>query len=121
MKTFNHHKIATLTIAMMGVAFFALGAHADETSSVTVRYSDLKPNSTADAMVLCQRIHTAAIKVCSDGDGRRLKVAMAIKACEDQAIARSVLAVNNVQLTHVANEHGLVPAISPVRRFFSSS
>jgi hypothetical protein len=59
MKTFNHNKLATATTAMLGVAFFASGAHADEASSVTVRYSDLKPNSTAGAMVLYQRIHTA--------------------------------------------------------------
>ena len=107
MKTLNHSKLALVTIAMMGVVFFASAVHADEANSVTVRYSDLKPNSTAAAMVLYQRIHTAAIKVCGDGDGRQLKVAVAVKACEDQAVEKSVLAVNNVQLTQVANEHGL--------------
>ena len=61
----------------------------------------LEPLGTA------MRDASAAIKVCGDGDTRQLKVAMAVKACEDQAVERSVLAVNNVQLTQVANEHGL--------------
>jgi UrcA family protein len=107
MKTFNHNKLATVTLALLGVAFFAAGAHADQANSITVRYSDLKPNSAVSAKVLYQRIHTAAMKVCGDEDSRQLNHAAAVKACEDQAVERSVRAVNQAQLTHIANEHGL--------------
>jgi UrcA family protein len=106
MKTFNHNKLATVAVAMLGIAFFAAGAHADEAKSVTVRYSDLKPNSAAGAQALYQRIRAAADQVCGDAHARQLDRAVAAKACLDQAIENSVHAVNNVQLTHVANEHG---------------
>jgi UrcA family protein len=106
MKTFNHNKIAAVA-SVMAIALFAAGAQADEANSFTVRYSDLNLNTAAGATVLYQRIHRAAKDVCGEVDAQSLKVAAAVKACEDQAIERSVRAVNNDQLTGVANQHGL--------------
>jgi UrcA family protein len=106
MKTFKHNKFATVAVAMLGVVFFVAGAHAQETNSLTVRYSDLNLNSAAGAKVLYQRIRTAAKQLCGDVDDRQLGRAAVAKACLDQTIENSVRAVNNMQLTRVANEHG---------------
>ena len=108
MGTFKHNKLATVAVALLGVAFLVTGAHAHETNGLTVRYSDLNLNSAAGAKVLYQRIRAAAKQVCGDIDDRQLGRAAAAKACLDQAIENSVRAVNNVQLTHVANEQGYV-------------
>jgi len=109
MKTFSKNLVLA-TVAILGVASLAVGAHADESAlganSRTVRYSDLNLNTAAGANVLYQRIRGAAKQVCGDMDSRRLGEAAAAKACMDRAIVSSVSAVNSVQLTSTANAHG---------------
>jgi UrcA family protein len=111
MKTFNHTtKFAAVSVAVLGLGFFAAGAQAGEAAqganSVTVRYSDLDLNTAAGAKVLYQRIHSAAERVCGDVNSRQLDQAAAAKACLDQAVANSVHAVKNEQFTNIASQHG---------------
>ena len=65
MKTINYSKnIALATVAALGVASLAIGAHADESvvpvPARTVRYSDLNLDTQAGAEVLYKRIRDAA-------------------------------------------------------------
>jgi UrcA family protein len=116
MKTFNSKNIALAMVATMGVALFAVGAHAAEASpgvdSRAVHYADLNLNTAAGAKVLYMRIRMAAGQVCGDAGSRQLEQAAAAKACLERAIRSSIRAVNSVQLARVANEHGYPVEIS---------
>jgi UrcA family protein len=112
MKTFNHNKFAMVSAAVLGVALFASGAHADEAglgaNRVTVSYSDLNLNTAAGAKVLYQRIQSAAERVCGDVYSRQLDQAAVAKACVDKAMVNSVHAIKKEEFTHIASEHGYV-------------
>ena len=116
MKTINYSKnIALATVAALGVASLAIGAHADESvvraPARTVHYSDLNLNTQAGAEVLYKRIRSAAEQVCGDVGSRRLEEAAEARACVDQAVVASVRAVNNLHLTNTYNSHfGLAQA-----------
>jgi UrcA family protein len=110
MKTINYSKnIALVTVAALGVASLAIGAHADEAvvrvPTRTVHYSDLNLNTQAGAEVLYKRIRNAAEQVCGDVGSRQLEEAAAARACVDQAAIASIRAVNNLQLTNTYNSH----------------
>jgi UrcA family protein len=108
MKTINYSKnIALATVAALGVASLAIGAHAGESvvgvPARTVHYSDLNLNTQAGAEVLYKRIRSAAEQVCGDVGSRQLEEAAAARACVDQAVVASIRAVNNLQLTNTYN------------------
>jgi UrcA family protein len=110
MKTINYSKnIALATVAALGVASLAIGAHADESvvrvPARTVHYSDLNLNTQAGAEVLYRRIRGAAEQVCGDVGSKQLEEAMAARACVDQAVVASIRAVNNLHLTNTYNSH----------------
>ena len=109
MKTFNSSKkVALFAVALLGATSFASGAQAGDIGpdGRTVQYADLNLNTSAGAKVLYRRIRNAAKQVCGDEDSRQADVAAAAKACVDQAIVASVRAVNQQQLTRIAEAHG---------------
>jgi UrcA family protein len=67
--------------------------------ALTVHYSDLNLDTQAGAAVLYQRIRHAAEQVCGKADSRRLDEMVVVQNCMDKAIASSVSAVGNAQLT----------------------
>jgi UrcA family protein len=110
MKTINYSKnIAMATVAALGVASLAMGAHADESVAQvparTVHYSDLNLNTQAGAEMLYGRIRRAAGQVCGDVGSRQLADATAARICVDRAVTASVRAVNNQRLTNTYNAH----------------
>jgi UrcA family protein len=76
-------------------------ARADEAPQVNVKYADLNLGTTAGATALYQRIRRAANEVCPATDDRELPAKAVAKACADQAVARAVATVDNVNLTKV--------------------
>ncbi len=106
MKTFtlrNRKNIlfaAVAAVSFASVAQLAQAADAvDAPPALTVHYSDLNLDSPAGAAVLYQRIRRAAEQVCGKADSRRLDAMVAAQNCMDKAIAASVSAVGNAQLT----------------------
>lgn len=97
MKTFNHRSIALAAVAALGVATFAVRAHADEADvrlpARTVHYADLNLNTRAGADKFHQRIRGAAEQVCGDVWSRQLAEAMTARACVDRAVAAGTRAV----------------------------
>jgi UrcA family protein len=117
MKAINYSKnIALATVAALGVASLAIGAHADESVAEvptrTVHYSDLNIDTQAGAEVLYKRIRGAAEHVCGDVSYSELAKAAAARACIDRAVGASVRAVNNPRLTDVYNAHTGVARIA---------
>jgi UrcA family protein len=110
MNTFTQNRknlIAAVAAVLFGSA--AVAAHADtvnDVPAVTVRYADLNLDTQAGVAALYNRIHNAAVQVCGDVDSRQLEEAVAAKACVDRAIAASVNAVQNPQLTRAYVVHG---------------
>ena len=110
MKTINYSKnIALATVAALGVASLALGAHADESVDRvpvrTVHYSDLNLNTQAGAEVLYHRIRSAAEQVCGDVGSRQLAESAAARACVDRAVTAGVRTVNSRLLTSIYDKH----------------
>jgi UrcA family protein len=89
----NSRNIALAFVAALGMA--SIAAHASEVRvlTVTVHYSDLKPQQAAGAKVLYRRIRNAAEQVCGDEGSRQLQEAMAARACVDQAVLAGIRAV----------------------------
>lgn len=114
MKTINYSKnIALAAVAALGVASFAIAAHADEVQvpARTVRYADLNLDTQVGTEVLYRRIRNAAEQVCGDVGSRQLEEAMAARACVDQAVVASIRAVNSPRLTNTYNAHvGVTPS-----------
>jgi len=81
-------------------------AAADAASSVQVNYRDLNLATEQGTQALYGRIVSAARKVCAPSDIRVLGEVAAARACEAQAVARAVHAVNNPRLaaTHSAHQ-----------------
>ncbi len=76
-------------------------ARADEVQQVHVKYADLNLGTITGATALYQRIRRAANEVCPATDDRELAAKAPAIACADQAVARAVATVDNVNLTQV--------------------
>ena len=115
MKTRNPTKqVALASLAAIGIAFAAVGAHADDAFANaperTVRYADLNLNTAAGISVLYSRIRAAAEQVCDGVNSRRLEEEREAKACVARALQASVRSVNNARLTEAYDTHmGVAP------------
>jgi UrcA family protein len=87
--------VTFVSVAQMAQAADVAGAR----PALTVHYSDLNLDTPAGAAVLYQRIRHAAEQVCGKVDSRRLDEMVVAQSCMDKAIASSVSAVGNAQLT----------------------
>jgi UrcA family protein len=97
---------AVAAVSLVSVAHVAQAADVlNNKPSLTVLNSDLNLNTDAGVVSLYHRIHHAAEQVCGKADPRRLDQAVAAKACVDQAVAASVSAVGNQQLTRELVAH----------------
>ncbi len=106
MKTFtlqNSKNVIFGALAAVSIASVAQMAQADAVvgsrPALTVRYSDLNLDTQAGAATLYQRIRHAAAQVCGKVDSRRLDEVIAAQGCMNEAVASSVAAVGNAQLT----------------------
>jgi UrcA family protein len=106
MKTFtlrNSKHILFAAVAAVSLASMAQMAQAadagNDRAALTVHYSDLNLDTPAGAAALYQRIRHAAEQVCGKADSRRLDEMVVTQDCMDKAIASSVSAVGNAQLT----------------------
>jgi UrcA family protein len=85
-------------------------AHAAATAdaaapSVRVNYHDLNLATEQGTQALYGRIVSAARKVCAPSDIRILVEVAAAQACEAQAVAHAVRAVNNPRLAATYSAH----------------
>ena len=106
MKTFTLRNSKNFLFAAVAAVSFASVAQIAQAADVindrpalTVRYSDLNLDTQAGAAALYQRIRHAAEQVCGKADSRRLDEVVAAKDCMVKAVASSVAAVGNAQLT----------------------
>jgi UrcA family protein len=97
---------ACLIVGASATAYAA--APADASASVRVNYRDLNLATEQGTQALYGRIVSAARKVCAVSDIRVLAEVAAAQACETQAIAHAVRAVNSPRLaaTHSAHQRG---------------
>jgi UrcA family protein len=112
MKTFTLRNSKNVLFAAVAAVSFVSVAQMAQAADVindrpaqTVRYSDLNLNTEAGAVTLYNRIHNAAEQVCGNVDSRRLEQVAAAQACVNTAMAASVSAVGNAQLTQVFMTH----------------
>ncbi len=112
MKTFTLRNSKNVLFAAVAVVSFASVAQMAQAADVmndrpaqTVRYSDLNLNTDAGVVTLYNRIQHAAEQVCGNVDSRRLEQVTAAQACVNKAMAASVSAVGNAQLTQVFMAH----------------
>ena len=75
------------------------------TPSVRVNYHDLNLATEQGTQALYGRIVSAARKVCAPSDIRVLVEVAAAHACEAQAVAHAVRAVNNPRLAATYSAH----------------
>lgn len=88
-----------LTTAVLLAFAAASAAHADEQlRSETVKFQDLNTDTPAGVQALYERIHSAAIRVCTQFETDALQL-IAAKACARKAEARAVAQVNLPQLS----------------------
>jgi len=106
MNTFTLRHSKKVIFAAVAAASFAPVMQAAQAAEVAndrpafvVRYSDLNIDTQAGAAKLYQRIQHAAEQVCGKADSRRLDEVVAAKDCMVKAVASSVAAVGNAQLT----------------------
>jgi UrcA family protein len=106
MKTFTLRNSKNILVAAVAAVSFASVAQMAQAAGVlndrpalTVHYSDLNLDTPAGAAVLYQRIRHAAEQVCGKADSRRLDEMVVAQNCMNKAIASSVSAVGNAQLT----------------------
>ena len=96
---------AALTACLMIGATATAHAAAPATPSVRVNYHDLNLATEQGTQALYGRIVSAARKVCAPGDIRVLVEVAAAHACEAQAVAHAVRAVNNPRLAATYSAH----------------
>jgi UrcA family protein len=98
---------AALTACLMigATATAHAAAPADATPSVQVNYHDLNLATEQGTQALYGRIVSAARKVCAPSDIRVLVEFAAARACEAQAVADAVRAVNNPRLAATYSAH----------------
>jgi len=80
-------------------------ASTDATSSMRVNYRDLNLATEQGTQALYGRIVSAARKVCAPSDIRILVEVAAAHACEAQAVAHAVRAVNDPRLAATYSAH----------------
>jgi len=108
----SRNTLRVVVAAAAVCAALAGGVRADEAPQVHVSYADLNLNTSQGATALYQRIHGAAVQVCALPLAQDLGQATKIKVCMARAIAESVAAVNNPNLTRVYEQKaGTTPAI----------
>jgi UrcA family protein len=95
----------TACLALGASASAYAAAPADATASVHVNYHDLNLATEQGTQVLYGRIVSAARKVCAPSDIRILVEVAAARACEAQAVAQAVRAVNNPRLAASYSAH----------------
>ena len=95
---------ATLTACLM-IGATATAHAAAATPSVRVNYHDLNLATEQGTQALYGRIVSAARKVCAPSDIRVLVEVAAAHACEAQAVAHAVRAVNNPRLAATYSAH----------------
>jgi UrcA family protein len=95
---------AALTACLLMIGATAT-AHAAATPSVRVNYHDLNLATEQGTQALYGRIVAAARKVCAPSDIRVLVEVAAAHACEAQAVAHAVRAVNNPRLAAIYSAH----------------
>jgi UrcA family protein len=78
---------------------------ADDVPSVVVRYADLDLATDHGVRVLYARIAQAASAVCPEVPESNLHALALSRACQQQAIARAVRAVNSPLLAEVDADH----------------
>jgi UrcA family protein len=78
---------------------------ADDVPSVVVRYADLDLATDHGVRVLYARIAQAASTVCPEVPESDLHALAPSRACQQQAIARAVRAVNSPLLAEVDADH----------------
>jgi UrcA family protein len=95
---------ACLIVGASATAYAA--APADASASVRVNYRDLNLATEQGTQTLYRRIVSAAHRVCAVSDMRVFAEVAAAEACEAQAIADAVRAVNSPRLaaTHSARQ-----------------
>ena len=94
---------ACLIVGASATAYAA--APADGSPSVRVNYRDLNLATEQGTQALYGRIVSAARKVCAPSDIRVLVEVAAAHACEAQAVAHAVRAVNNPRLAATYSAH----------------
>ena len=103
--------IATAIFGALASTFSAVSAAAPSSASITVKYADLNVASRSGALVLYERIRTAAQNACSyfwfktDADEAR---------CLQNTIANAVTKVNQPALSAVYNAKYKTSAPSPL-------
>ena len=99
---------AVAALALSGIA----AAGSRDTSSVVVRYDDLNLNSRAGVVKLHKRLRNAAESVCGKLNSRILGLNDAYDQCVEDALANSVAAVGNSNLSnfHASKGKGSVVA-----------
>jgi UrcA family protein len=98
----NRYALLTALTACIAIGAGAAAARAAEPSvtapAVKVSYRDLNLTTDAGNSALYARLEQAAAKVCVVDDIRDLAAVAARPACEQQAIARAVRAINSPRL-----------------------
>jgi UrcA family protein len=97
----SKHLIKLLpVVAALAISGLAQASRATDIPRVVVKYGDLNLNSKAGVAKLHARIHRAADTVCTPLESRVLGLLSQHKACVNEAVAQSVAAVNNPQLSN---------------------
>jgi UrcA family protein len=101
--------IALSVAALSGI--FALNvAHAENENSeptaqtLAVQFDDLDLNTHKDAVTMYDRLHLAAMRVCSTERGVSLREHLQYSACVDRAVGASVARLDRPVLSRYAAE-----------------
>ena len=92
-------------VAATATGIAGAASTADDVPSVVVRYADLDLATDQGVRVLYARIAHAASAVCPDVPISDLHALALSRACQQQAIARAVHAVNSPLLAAVDADH----------------
>ena len=93
-------KLLTVSVALAMTGLATAGAREGDVPSVVVKYGDLALDTKAGITKLHARLHAAAEEVCRQIDYRVLGLRDQYDACVDTAVAQSVAAVNNTNLSN---------------------
>jgi UrcA family protein len=103
-----------LPIAALALSAVATAAtRADD--RIVVKYGDLNLASEAGVANLLSRIRNAAESVCGQQETRILALRGHYVACVEEAVSRTVAAVDDARLTSFHLEHGTPPVLAAIR------
>lgn len=115
-KTVNCPFCAYSTAIVVACLLLASNAFADDqTRSETVRFADLKVDTSAGADVLYRRIQSAARRVCSY-DATSIQGPSVWQDCVRPSIDAAVAKVNNPQLTALHTGRNPSPATAMINK-----